>query len=633
MNDGFIKVATASIETKLCDVSSNGSEVIDLIREADREGIKLVCFPELTLTGYTAGDLFFQDALLEACEEEVKTIIKESAGLDVFFAIGLPLLFRNKLYNVSAVISSGRLLGLVPKLNIPNDHEFYERRQFTPGFYKPLPIRFAGEDTFIGAGQLFTTESLKGLTVGIEICEDLWVACPPSINLARNGATLIFNLSASNDITGKSAYRRELVKGQSARLYAAYIYASSGAGESTQDLVFSGHCIIASNGRINAEEHVYEKKLLPAVIDIDALVSYRKGSATFSSVFDPDIRWVDFSLKKEETKFNFDISQTPFVPGDISEREERCREILDIQARGLCSRLKFTGIKKAVIGISGGLDSTLALIVSCRAFDMAGLDRKGIIGVTMPGFGTTGRTYNNAVKLIKLCGASFREISIKKAVEQHFSDIGQDPDLTDVTYENSQARERTQILMDISNKESGLVIGTGDLSELALGWCTYNGDHMSMYAVNTSVPKTLVRYLVSYEADSLGEKSKETKEVLEDILDTPVSPELVPGKNDEIAQKTEDIVGPYLLHDFFLYYVVRMGFKPGKVLRLAKYAFKGSFDDETIEKWLSNFYRRFFSQQFKRSCMPDGPKVGTVSLSPRGDWRMPSDAFRTEFKF
>jgi NAD+ synthase (glutamine-hydrolysing) len=633
MKDGFIKAATASIETKLCDVYSNGSEVIELIRQADKDHIKLVVFPELTLTGYTAGDLFFQDALIEACEEEVKTIIKESEGLDVFFALGLPVLFRNKLYNVAAVICSGKLLGLVPKLNIPNDHEFYERRQFTPGFYKPLPIKFAGVDTFIGAGQLFKNESLKGLAIGIEICEDLWVACPPSINLAQNGATVIFNLSASNDITGKSTYRRELVKSQSARLYAAYIYASSGAGESTQDLVFSGHCIIASNGRIAAEEHVYEKKLLPAVIDIDALESYRKGSSTFSSKFDHDIRWFDFSLKKEETEITFNISQTPFVPGNLSEREERCREILDIQARGLSSRLKFTGMKKAVIGISGGLDSTLALLVTCRAFDMAHIDRKGIIGVTMPGFGTSGRTYQNAVKLIRLCGATFKEVSIRKAVLQHFSDIDQDPDLTDVTYENSQARERTQILMDLSNKEGGLVIGTGDLSELALGWCTYNGDHMSMYAVNTSVPKTLVRYLVSYEADSLGGKSNDIKEVLVDILDTPVSPELVPGKNGEIAQKTEDIVGPYLLHDFFLYYVVRMGFRPEKVLRLAKYAFKGTFDDGTIEKWLMNFYRRFFSQQFKRSCMPDGPKVGTVSLSPRGDWRMPSDAYRTMFKF
>ena len=629
MKDGFIRVACASLETKLADVEANRDSIIALMKEANDKKIKVVVFPELTLTGYTCGDLFFQDMLLSSVEDALEEIVKASADLDGLFAIGLPVLFKGKIYNCASVISRGEILGIVPKMYLPNDHEFYERRQFTPGFFEVEEIDFAGERTLIGGAQLFTTEAVKGLTIGVEICEDLWVSCPPSIRLCESGANMILNLSASNEVTGKSAYRRELVAGQSARLYTSYLYASSGAGESTQDLVFSGHSIIASNGRILRDEHLYETGLMSTEIDVDALLSYRKGSSTFDYVSDTEIVETEFELDDDTVELSYEIARTPFVPANDAKRYERCSEIFDIQARGLAARLKFINAKNSVIGISGGLDSTLALLVARRAYEILGLPMDGIKAITMPGFGTTDRTYNNACTLVKEIGAELIEIPIRDAVTVHFKDIGQSMDVHDVTYENGQARERTQILMDYANKVGGIVIGTGDLSELALGWATYNGDHMSMYGVNASVPKTLVRYLVKFVSDQAKEDGLTVlSEVLEDILDTPVSPELIPAdENGEIAQKTEDIVGPYELHDFFLYYVVRMGFRPRKIYRLARHAFKGAYDDETIMKWLKNFYRRFFAQQFKRSCLPDGPKVGTVSLSPRGDWRMPTDAY------
>ncbi|MCR4781411.1 MAG: NAD(+) synthase [Lachnospiraceae bacterium] len=625
MKNGFVRVACAGLETKLADTEKNAESIIGLMEEAGRKHIKVMVFPELAITGYTCGDLFFQDTLIKGAEDALKTIVEKSASIDGIFAVGLPVLYNGKLYNCAAVFSRGEILGIVPKMFLPNDHEFYERRQFTPGFFEVDEIEIAGQRTLIGAAQLFSTESVRGLTIGVEICEDLWVACPPSIKQALSGATMILNLSASNEVAGKSDYRRELVSGQSGRLYTSYLYASSGAGESTSDLVFSGHNIIASNGRVLKEGHLRENGLIFTEVDIDALLSYRRGSSTFEMEVDPEFVISEFSLEKEDVELSYEIRKTPFVPNDPKSRAIRCREIFDIQARGLASRLKFIHAKNVVIGISGGLDSTLALLVVRRAFEILGLEKSGIKAITMPGFGTTDRTYNNACKLVKEIGAELLEISIVNAVKVHFEDIGQDINNHDVTYENGQARERTQILMDYANKVGGIVIGTGDLSELALGWATYNGDHMSMYGVNASVPKTLVRYLVQFVAD---EAEGEFAEVLYDILDTPVSPELVPAdENGEIAQKTEDIVGPYELHDFFLYYIVRMGFAPKKVYKLAMHAFDGTYDKETILKWLKNFYRRFFAQQFKRNCLPDGPKVGTVSLSPRGDWRMPSDAY------
>ncbi len=625
MKNGFVRVACAGLETKLADTRANTDSIISLMKEAAEKHVKVVVFPELSITGYTCGDLFFQDTLLRESEESLERIVETSKDIDGLFAVGLPVMYRGKLYNCAAVVSRGEILGIVPKMYLPNDHEFYERRQFTPGFFEMDAIDIAGQKTVIGAGQLFYTDSVKGLVIGVEICEDLWVAMPPSIRQAMAGANMILNLSASNEVAGKSAYRRDLVSGQSARLYAAYLYASSGAGESTSDLVFSGHNIIASNGRILREEHLRDNALMATEVDVDALLSYRRGSTTFETYKDEGFVESEFTLEQEEVELSYEIRRTPFVPATDASRAERCKEIFDIQARGLAARLRFIHASNVVIGISGGLDSTLALLVVKRAYEMLGLEKSGIKAITMPGFGTTDRTYNNAVKLVSEIGATLLEIPIRYAVTVHFKDIGQDINVHDVTYENGQARERTQILMDYANKVGGIVIGTGDLSELALGWATYNGDHMSMYGVNASVPKTLVRYLVKFVAD---ESEGEYADVLYDILDTPVSPELVPAdENGEIAQKTEDIVGPYELHDFFLYYVVRMGFAPKKVYKLAKHAFKGAYTDETILKWLKNFYRRFFSQQFKRNCLPDGPKVGTVSLSPRGDWRMPADAY------
>lgn len=622
MLDGFVKVACATPRVTVADVDQNCEDILRLMKESEKSGAKITVFPELCLTGYTCGDLFFQNILLKKALDGLDRLARETTRMDGLFAIGLPLLFNGKIYNCAALLNRGKILGIVPKLNLPNDHEFYERRQFTPGFVEPVLVQTENQSFYFGSDQIFSTNDVPELKIGVELCEDLWVAAPPSIRLAKEGANVIINLSASNEVTGKSAYRRELVVGQSARLYTSYIYAAAGPGESTQDIVFSGHSMIASNGRLIAENKLYEEGLITGVIDIEATESYRKNSNTFTTVIDPATRHIEFKLGIEETELP-DIDPAPFVPGDEYRRADRCKEIFDIQSRGLARRLQHIHAKNAVIGISGGLDSTLALLVTVRAFDILGLDHKGIKAITMPGFGTTDRTYNNALSLIEIIGAELSEISIRDAVMQHFKDIEQNPENHDVTYENSQARERTQILMDVANKVNGIVVGTGDLSELALGWATYNGDHMSMYGVNASVPKTLVRYLVRYQAD---ESDRDMREVLNDILDTPVSPELLPPDNGKISQKTEDLVGPYELHDFYLYYVIRLGYAPHKIFRMAVKAFKGTYDKETIMKWLKVFYRRFFAQQFKRSCLPDGPKVGTVSLSPRGDWRMPSDA-------
>lgn len=621
MKDGFIRTACAVPDLKVADPVYNGERIRALMRAAAEDGCRITVFPELCVTGYTCGDLFLQETLLRAAEEETARCAALTEELPGIYLIGTPVSFRGKLYNCAAVLSGGRILGLVPKTSIPEYHEFYERRQFTPGMRAPEEILYADQHTKIGTDLLFRADTMKDLVLAAEICEDLWVPDPPSVRHALAGATVVANLSASNAVTGKAAYRRSLVSGQSARLYCAYLYACAGPGESTQDIVFAGESIIAESGRIRAENRPYQTGFISSEVDLGAVMSYRRQMSTFL----PGARGEEimFHLDREETRLTCPVDPMPFVPHDDAKREERCREILDIQAHGLAKRLLHTGCRRAVLGISGGLDSTLALLVTARAFDIAGLPRKGILAVTMPGFGTTDRTYRNALTLIREVGAEGREIPIADAVTGHFQDIGQDMAVHDVTYENSQARERTQILMDLANKEQGLVIGTGDLSELALGWATYNGDHMSMYAVNASVPKTLVRYLVRFEADRGGGK---LSEVLLDILDTPVSPELLPPENGEISQKTEDLVGPYELHDFFLYYVQRFGFSPSKIMRLARIAFTGRYEDAVIKKWLVTFYRRFFSQQFKRSCLPDGPKVGTVALSPRGDLRMPSDA-------
>ncbi len=624
MKDGFVRVSAVTPHLIVGDTRKNGEEIRSRMREAAKMGSKITVFPELSITGYTCQDLFFQERLLDTAEEELMKCARLTEEIDGLYFIGLPYRFQGKLYNVAAVLNRGRVLGLVPKKNLPNYHEFYERRQFTPGFHTPVAATIAGQSTRFGIDLHFQSDVMRDLVVACELCEDLWVPNPPSIAHAMGGATVIANLSASDELTGKADYRRSLVTGQSARLYTAYIYASAGIGESTQDLVFSGHDIIAEAGRLRQENLLYREGIVTSEIDIGALVSYRRQMTTYvSDNMDTRYETILFSLQEEETVLTSPVDPAPFVPHDKKRLAQRCQEILDIQAYGLRKRLQHTHAKTAVIGISGGLDSTLALLVTARAFDLLGLSHEGIIAVTMPGFGTTDRTYQNAVSMVQSLGATLREVSIVDAVNQHFKDIDQNPSVHDVTYENSQARERTQILMDIANKEGGLVIGTGDLSELALGWATYNGDHMSMYAVNASVPKTLVRFLVRHVAETSDEK---LKQVLLDVLDTPVSPELLPPENGVISQKTEDLVGPYELHDFFLYYVMRFGFSPRKIDRLARVAFEGAYDTETIHKWMATFYKRFFSQQFKRSCLPDGPKVGTVALSPRGDWRMPSDA-------
>lgn len=626
MRQGFVKAAAVTPKIKVADTKYNAELILDMMKESTRQGAKIVVFPELCLTGYTCQDLFLQERLLQGAKDALMKLVKESASLDAIFFVGLPFEILGKLYNVAAVFSHGEVLGLVPKSYLPNYNEFYEARHFVSGAELATEVVLPdGSCVPADRDLLFVCEQMPKLRIGVELCEDLWTPNPPSISHALAGASVLVNLSASNELTGKDSYRRELVSGQSARLLAAYIYASAGEGESTQDLVFSGHNIIAENGQILAESKRFGHGILYSEIDVERLCAQRRRMTTFVTE-DQTHTEILFSLKIEETKLTRFIDPAPFVPTDRQNREKRCDEILMIQAMGLKKRLEHTGAN-AVVGISGGLDSTLALLVTVRAFDLCGRDHKGITAVTMPGFGTTDRTYDNAVKLIQSLGAKFVEVDICQAVNVHFSDIGQDPSVHDVTYENSQARERTQILMDIANKKNALVIGTGDLSELALGWATYNGDHMSMYAVNASVPKTLVRHLVRYYADTC--EDKQLSDTLYDVLDTPVSPELLPPEDGKISQKTEDLVGPYELHDFFLYYMLRQGFSPAKIYRLAKIAFAGTYEDAFILKWLKTFCRRFFAQQFKRSCLPDGPKVGSVAVSPRGDLRMPSDACAT----
>ncbi|MCR5345974.1 MAG: NAD(+) synthase [Lachnospiraceae bacterium] len=625
MKDGYIKVAAATPSVKVADCEYNVKSIKKLMKEASDKGAKVTVFPELCITAYSCGELFLQERLLEAARCGLLDIVKESKKYDGIFFVGLPLDVKGALLNVACAISCGEILGFIPKTYLPTYGEFYESRHFVSGRDYDMWIDVEGhKDIPLTTKLIFKATNMPKLVIGAEICEDLWTMCPPSTDAAKAGATLIVNLSASDAITGKSSYRRELVKNQSARLMAGYVYASAGEGESTMDVVYSGHNLIAENGTILKESKQFTTGLIISEIDVDKMTAERRRINTYENDKEDFYTVREFLIKDEETCLTRYIDPAPFVPSSDMERKARCEEIFDIQANGLKKRLEHTNSKTAVIGISGGLDSTLALLVTVRAFDLIKKPHKDIIAVTMPGFGTTDRTYENALALVKGLDATLLEISIKDSVNQHFMDIGHDPSVHDVTYENCQARERTQILMDLSNKYLGMVIGTGDMSELALGWATYNGDHMSMYAVNTSIPKTLVRHLVRYYADELADKK--LSKVLLDVLDTPVSPELLPPENGKIAQKTEELVGPYELHDFFMYYVLRFGFMPKKIYRLAKSAFNGKYSEEVILKWMKVFYRRFFAQQFKRSCLPDGPKVGSVAVSPRGDLRMPSDA-------
>ena len=628
MQDGFVKIAAATPALRVADCAYNASEIITLAKQAADKGAKLIVFPELCLTGYTCGDLFLQQTLLDGALTALETVRDETAKLDAAIVVGLPLRVCGKLFNVAAVLCDGVIEGIIPKLCIPGYSEFYEQRHFTSGADMPFQsISVCGQDTLFSGGTplVFPCDAMPDFSFGVEICEDLWAPEPPSAKLAQAGAHIIVNLSASDELVGKADYRRDLVRQQSGRLLCAYLYADAGFGESTQDLVFAGHNLIAENGALLAESRLFEGGVIYADIDVQRLAHERQRMNTFEAKVDlgsPMAQPLRLHLDENDLT-DRTFPRTPFVPCDKAPRDARCEEILTIQAVGLATRLRAAHATTAVIGLSGGLDSTLALIVTAHAFDRLGLDRKGILAVTMPCFGTTARTRGNAEKLAEAYGATLKTVDIKAAVDQHFADIGHDWDDHSVTFENAQARMRTLVLMDLANKCGGMVVGTGDLSELALGWATYNGDHMSMYGVNASVPKTLVRYLVAYEADhTLGELS----DVLYDVLDTPVSPELLPPKDGEISQKTEDLVGPYELHDFFLYYMLRFGYPPRKIYRAARKTFAGVYDDATIKKWLVTFIRRFFTQQFKRSCLPDGPKVGTVALSPRGDWRMPSDA-------
>lgn len=625
MKDGFIKVAAATPEIRVADCACNMNAVIKLTEQAHTAGAKILVLPELCLTSYTCQDLFFQQKLLDGALEALAGVVKASAGKDMLIAVGCPLRFQGELYNCAVVIKDGEILGVIPKKFLPNYNEFYEMRHFTAAPEGEYDMELLGQRVPFGLGLLFQCREIPELVFGVEICEDLWAADPPSTALALGGATVIANLSASNETIGKDSYRRTLVSAASARLLCGYIYASAGEGESTQDLVFSGHNLIAENGVILKESQLYSTGLTITELDVQRLCFERRKNTSFTGGLSQKVRRIAFSMRVDETELTRFVDTDPFVPAVAAEKDQRCGNILAMQARGLAKRVKHTGAKTVVIGISGGLDSTLALLVCVETMKILGRPNSDIVAVTMPCFGTTVRTKTNAEKLCTLLGTKLRIIDIAAAVKQHFIDIGHDESNHNVVYENGQARERTKILMDIANQENGMVIGTGDLSELALGWATYNGDHMSMYGVNASVPKTLVRHIVKYYAEAAGEG--ELRDVLLSIFDTPVSPELLPAdENGNIAQITEDLVGPYQLHDFFLYNGIRWGFPPAKVFRLAEYAFKGQYDRDTILKWLKTFYRRFFSQQFKRSCLPDGVKVGSVTLSPRGDWRMPSDA-------
>ena len=624
MKNGFVKVAAATPDIRVADVEFNTQNIINAMEEAQKNGAKILVFPELCVTGYTCSDLFDHSVLLKASRKALLEIAENTNDKDMLVFVGAPLEVNGKLYNVAAAMNQGEIIGFTTKTFLPNYGEFYEMRQFTPGPQIVREITFEGKKIPFGPQILFQAEGMEELVVAAEICEDVWSPIPPSIQAALEGATVIVNCSASDETIGKDTYRRALISGQSARLISGYIYANAGEGESTTDLVFGGHNIIAENGTILKESSRYVNEIIYSEIDLQRITGERRKNTTFQPLDEETLLRVPFTVEETKTFLTRTFPKKPFVPSDEQTRAQRCEEILTIQAMGLKKRLAHTNARTAVVGISGGLDSTLALLVTARAFDMLGRDKKDIIAVTMPCFGTTDRTYQNACEMSKKVGATLIEVPIADAVNVHFRDIGHDPEDHSVTYENCQARERTQVLMDIANKTWGMVIGTGDLSELALGWATYNGDHMSMYGVNASVPKTLVRHLVKYAADDT--KDEALKNVLYDVLDTPVSPELLPPKDGDIAQKTEDLVGPYELHDFFLYFMLRFGYEPSKIFRIACMTFDGEYDKETIFKWLETFCRRFFSQQFKRSCLPDGPKVGTVALSPRGDWRMPSDA-------
>ncbi len=617
MKHGFVKIAAVTPKIKVADTKYNGQLIRTLMKDAEKSGAKVVVFPELAITGASCGDLFFQSKLLKSAKEELMQIVSASEFYDAIYFVGLPYEINGKLYNVAAAVSKGEVLGIVPKTYLKDSRQFV-----TGAFVDSEEILPNGQIVPVSTDLIFYCPEVDGLKIAVEIGEDLWAPQPPSVGHALGGANIIVNLSASIDVSGSDVYRKELVSSQSARLICGYVCANAGEGESTQDVVYSGHNLIAENGHILAESERLGSGIIYSEIDVERLEGDRRKNLLFDTE-DTHV-CVPFRLRQEETKLTRNVDASPFVPADEVVRRKHCEDVFHIQAMGLKKRMEHTGADTAVIGISGGLDSTLALLVIARAFDYMKKSRKDIIAVTMPGFGTTDRTYDNAVNMIKQLGATFMEVSIKDSVKQHFKDINHEESNHDVTYENAQARERTQILMDISNQKKGMVIGTGDMSELALGWATYNGDHMSMYCVNGSVPKTLVRHIVRFYADTCGEEV--LSKVLYDVLDTPVSPELLPPENGKIAQRTEDLVGPYELHDFVMYYVLRFGFSPEKIYYLAKIAFHGTYNSATILKWLKTFYRRFFSQQFKRSCLPDGPKVGTLSVSPRGDLMMPSDA-------
>ena len=636
MKYGFVKTACASPRLKVADCNFNSEQIICAAKDAAKNGASVIVFPELSITGYTCGDLFFQRTLQNASEVQLKRIISETAKLDSVIFVGLPVPRAEGIYNCAAAIKGGELLALFAKSYLPNYGEFYERRHFTP-FQQNMNtqfIDFAGfEEVPFGTDILIQDEKDSAITIGCELCEDLWVPVPPSSRHILAGATIIANLSGGNEIIGKADYRRSLVKSHSARSLCAYLYANAGLDESTQDMVFAGHNLISENGTLLAESSLFSSETIYADIDVERLCQERRRTTSFgfsanNNTFNSNyvIVQIKMNVEKAAGEFSRYVDPHPFVPSDKDKRTQRCLEVITLQAQGLAKRLRHIKCQSAVIGLSGGLDSTLALLITCRAFDLCGIERSKVTAITMPCFGTTDRTYNNACSLAKECGATLKEVPIADAVRQHFADLGHDESLHDVTYENCQARERTQVLMDYANKTNGIVIGTGDLSELALGWCTYNGDHMSMYGVNSSIPKTLVRYLVQWFAEASEDaKNEKFASVLKDILDTPVSPELLPPKEGVISQVTEDLVGPYELHDFYLYYLLRFGFSPAKIYFLAQNA-NLPYGKDVILKWLKTFYRRFFTQQFKRSCMPDGAKVGTINLSPRGDWRMPSDA-------
>ena len=642
MKYGFVKTACASPRLKVADCNFNSEQIICAAKDAAKNGASVIVFPELSITGYTCGDLFFQRTLQNASEVQLKRIISETAKLDSVIFVGLPVPRAEGIYNCAAAIKGGELLALFAKSYLPNYGEFYERRHFTP-FQQNMNtqfIDFAGfEEVPFGTDILIQDEKDSAITIGCELCEDLWVPVPPSSRHILAGATIIANLSGGNEIIGKADYRRSLVKSHSARSLCAYLYANAGLDESTQDMVFAGHNLISENGTLLAESSLFSSETIYADIDVERLCQERRRTTSFgfsanNNTFNSNyvIVQIKMNVEKAAGEFSRYVDPHPFVPSDKDTRTQRCLEVITLQAQGLAKRLRHINCQSAVIGLSGGLDSTLALLITCRAFDLCGIERSKVTAITMPCFGTTDRTYNNACSLAKECGATLKEVPIAVAVRQHFADLGHDESLHDVTYENCQARERTQVLMDYANKTNGIVIGTGDLSELALGWCTYNGDHMSMYGVNSSIPKTLVRYLVQWFAEASEDaKNEKLASVLKDILDTPVSPELLPPKEGVISQVTEDLVGPYELHDFYLYYLLRFGFSPAKIYFLAQNA-NLPYGKDVILKWLKTFYRRFFTQQFKRSCMPDGAKVGTINLSPRGDWRMPSDAVYSAWK-